>query len=180
MKKSAGNFAGIASIALMLTLPLFANGVTPLQIFYVVKQAFPEQEKVEVLISKEMFAEMEGSINRAAAHNHLKLQVFVVESPIGISDALSGLKPNSVLVLFESALMLNNTTKLYILSKCKEKQIAIVTSSKAYSDSGALIALIQDQTDKPTLVLNLKQNEHLKNRFTQELIEKIGFQDVIL
>ena len=141
MKKTLSSFVCI--YMLMLATRLFANGVSPLQLLYVVKQVFPDQEQVTVFISKGQFAELEEKINRAAAQSHLKVQVCVVESSSGIGSMLSSMERNSVLVLLESDLLLNSTTKLYILSKCKEKQIAIVTSSKTYSDSGALVAVIK-------------------------------------
>jgi ABC-type uncharacterized transport system substrate-binding protein len=168
------------ALVLLCTGKLFANGVSPMQLFFVLKQVFPEQSKAVIFITKDQFSELEEKINRAAAQNSLKLQVFIIESSAGIGSALNSMEQNSALVIFESDLLLSNTTKLYILSKCKEKQVAIITSSKNYSESGALLAVIKDQEDKPSLILNLKQNEHLKFVFTQELIDKIGFNEVIL
>jgi len=165
---------------LMLTAQVFADEVSPLQIFHLMKQVFPAQEKVAVFISDAQYTKLKDKINLAAMQNNVKAHVFIVESSGDIGTALNGLEKNSVLILFESRTLLNNTSKLYILSKCKEKQVPIVTTSKAYSDSGALVAVVKDQDDKLALTLNLKQNAHLKDLFTEELIAKIGFKDVIL
>jgi ABC-type uncharacterized transport system substrate-binding protein len=171
--------SSVCLAAMLLAVSLFADDIGPMQFFYVTKQLFPTHDKVAVFVSKSQFNELEEKIKLSAAQNNLKAHVFIVESTGDIGAALNTIESNSVLVLFESRMLLSNTTKLYILSKCKEKQIAIITSSKSYSDSGALVAVTKE-AEKLSLILNLKQNEHLKTVLTQDVIAKIGFNEVIL
>ncbi|RMF65746.1 MAG: hypothetical protein D6743_07530, partial [Calditrichaeota bacterium] len=86
---------------------------------------------------------------------------------------------NAVLVLFDSPEMSRNKSKLYILSKCKAKHIAIVTSSMDYAESGALLGIVKGADQKVKTILNLKHNGFLRNKFTDDLIARVGIEEVI-
>ena len=166
-------------IIFSLLKPLYANDATPAQFFYVIKNIFPDCEKIAIFVSKDKLAGLEKNIARSAKQFNLKPTVYVIESSSQIGGSISKLSNNSVLVIYCSKLLSKSSSKIYILSKCKKKQITLATTSKDYVNSGALLGLITSTENNLDLMANLKQNEHLKSRFTPELIQKIGFKEVI-
>jgi len=171
-------------ICIMLTLTLsipegFCGDVSALQFYYLVKQVFPETQKVTVLITKSDLEKQLKKIERASIQCKVKTEIFDVENSIEIGKAFKRIKPNEILIIFDNELFLNKKNKMYIMSKSKEKQILIVTSSKDYVNSGALLGYITED-GKKKIVVNLKLSTNLKDKFTDELIQKVGIKKVIM
>lgn len=157
----------------------FSKDITPLQLLFTVKQAFPDCKKLSILISKDLWAKQETNIARASAQNQIKATIYVVDSSSDIGSALRNIKEGSIMILFASGVLSKNKNRLYVLSKCKPKKIAIVTSSNDYAQSGALLGVVKDEKQKWKIVLNLKHNIYLKSKFTPEFIRTIGIKEVI-
>ena len=157
----------------------FSQDANPSQFFYIVKRIFPDIENVAVFISQESLGENKSMMDRAAAQNKVKAKIYIIESSTDVGTRIRELKENSVLVIFSSDVLMKKSTQLYILKNCKEKQISVFTSSRDYSELGALMGLIKSLDRKVDLVLNLKQNEHLKTKFTGDYVEEVGIQEVI-
>lgn len=174
---------GFYLMGLLLIFPVssyvFAQDANPSQFFYIVKNVFPEIEDVAVFISQESLEENKALMDRAAAQNKIKATIYLIETSTDVGDKIRELKDNSVLVIFSSDVLMKKSTQLYILKNCKDKRISVFTSSRDYSELGALMGLIKNEDKKVDLVLNLKQNEHLKTKFTGEYVEKVGIQEVI-
>ncbi len=165
-------------VLLTLSLPGTTAEVSALQLFYLVKQVFPAAEEVSVLIGKKDLDGALNGINRASAQFQLKVTVHDVSNAFDIGKAIKDIPDNAILVVFDSPVFEESKNKLYILSKSKDKQISIVTSSRSYIDSGALLGYINDGGEKK-IILNLKHSEHLRSQFTDEFIQKVGIAEVI-
>ena len=149
------------------------------QFFYMIKQLFPDINDVSVFLSEESLANQKTIMDRAAAQYKLKVKIFIIDTSIDVGKRIRELGENSVLVIFNSDVLMKKSTKLYILKNCKGKKIAIFTSSRDYSDLGALMGIIKNGNNSVDLVLNLKHNEHFKPKFTDAFIEKVGISEVI-
>ena len=175
----------IVILAVVLNIILSSNSsqageISALQLLYLVKQAFPEKEQVEVFINKDEYKEKETNIKVASAQMKFKINVHLIEQATDIGQAFGKIADNSLLVIFTAEVFNKSSARLYVLSKCKDKQVAIITTSKEYSDSGALLCVYKDENAQLKVVLNLKKNEHLKDRFTEEVIQKAGIQEVVM
>ena len=166
-------FCGGSSLAL-------AAEVTPLQLFFLVKQAFPEKTDVSVLITEEVYKSQEQKISRASAQMQLKVNIFIVAGPQDVGKALQKIQDEAVVIVFDGRSLVDQSTRLYVLSKCKDKQIALITTSPDYGESGALICLAPDESEGLKITLNLKKNINQKDRFNEELVQKLGVTEVVL
>lgn len=156
-----------------------AGKVPPLTFFFVVNKVFPELKEVSIFMTREALAENENKVNRAAATFNLKATIYLIESSTMIGQAIKQIPSNSLLVILSSGLLSQKSSILYILSKCKEKQILLITSSQEYSEAGALLGLVIDENQKTKLVVNLTHYENLRPKFSQELLQQQGiFADI--
>ena len=156
-----------------------AGDANATQFFYIVKKLFPEASEIAVFISPETLSEQKTMLDRAAAQNKVKATVYLIETSTDVGKRIRELKENSILVIFDSSVLLKKSTQLYVLKNCKEKQISVFTSSREYSDLGALLGIIKSSDSTVNLVLNLKQNEYLKPKFTDVFIKNTGIAEVI-
>ena len=157
----------------------FAGDANASQFFYIVKKLFPDATEIAVFISHESLSEQKTMLDRAAAQNKVKATIYLIETSTDVGKRIRELRENSILVIFNSSVLLKKSTQLYILKNCKEKQISVFTSSREYSDLGALLGIIKGSDNTVDLVLNLKQNEYLKPKFTDVLIQQVGIAEVI-
>jgi ABC-type uncharacterized transport system substrate-binding protein len=156
-----------------------ASDVSALQLLFTVKKVFPQADEVNVLVPSNFFSREEQSIKRASTQTGIQPVIFIIERNSDIGASIRKMGRNSVLIVYGEDLLSERNSKLYVLSKCREKRIALISSSKSYSDSGALLGVLQGADKKVGLVLNLKHNHHLAPHFTPELIAEIGFSQVI-
>ncbi len=163
----------------MLTHSIPAQEVSSFQYFFIIKQIFPETKEVAVFISKGLLEKQKDFINRACAQQNLTAKVYIVNDTGDIGRNLKKIGDGSILLLFPDELYHKKSNKLYILSKCKEKKISLITSQPEFSESGALVGIFKDKEKKADLVLNLKHSEHLNDKFTEEFVDQVGFSKVI-
>lgn len=152
-----------------------ANGT---QYLTMAKMAFQDAKAVSIFISEADLAKEQATINRAALQNKLQAKIFVIKSSIDVGKRMRELADNSLLVVYQSDVLSKKSTQLFILKKCKEKQISVITSSAEYSELGALIGLVKSGP-RFELVLNLKQNDWAAARFPADVIERLGISRVI-
>ncbi len=161
-------------------LTLFAgNNPTPLQMLFSIKKVFPEVKEVSVFISKGQLASEQEKITRAAAQTQLKVVLYPIDNASDIGSSIRQIPEKSFLVIFDSAVMDQNSSRLYILSKCKERGISLVTSSSAYTESGALLGVLSGQDQKTDLVVNLTHNEQFQSKFNPDYVQQTGITRVI-
>ncbi len=178
MKKFILILSGI--ILIYSNIILYAKEPSFTQLFYVTRQIFPEAEELIIFLSNEQLSAAKTKINRASAQSKFKSKVYIIENSTMIGQSVQKLPKQSILLIMSSDVLMKNSNKLYILSKCKEKQIAIISPTREYSESGALVGIISNaENNKLDLVLNLKHNEQFKSKFTAELIQKLDIQEVI-
>ena len=169
---------GITLAILITNTQVVAGGTSALKFFYLVKEFFPDKEHVDVFIAKhELDAQLEA-INRASVQMKVKVHVHPIENSIDIGSAIKKLNSGSALVIFDSDVFDDNKNKLYILSKAKEKQIAVFTASQSYSESGAFLGCIPDAGGSK-LILNFKYSDTLKGSYDDAFLEKVGISQVI-
>ena len=171
--------------ALIILLSIGLNGfviakdANASQFFFMVKRLFPAVKEVSVFISEERLNARKTMIERAAMQNKIRVKIFLIETSIDVGKRIRDLSENEVLVIFNSDVLLKKSTQLYILKNCKEKHIAVFTSSRIYSELGALLGIIKNGGGTTDLVLNLKHNEYLKPTFSEAFIEQAGITEVI-
>ncbi|MCK5147490.1 hypothetical protein KAR48_12105 [bacterium] len=142
------------------------------------KMAFQDAKEVIVFISEADLAKEKDIINRAALQNKLKVKIYLIANSIDVGKRMREIPSNSILVVYQSEVLRKKSTQLFILKKCKDKQIAVITSSNEYSELGALIGLVKTN-GRFELVLNLKQNSWAATRFPTDVIERLGIGRVI-
>ncbi|MBN2411536.1 hypothetical protein JXQ31_07570 [candidate division KSB1 bacterium] len=169
--------AGVLVLMLFFGGHLFAN-VTTTQYFYLVKQAFPNASEINIFITKSELAREKEKIDRATVQFKLKALIYEIDNSADIGKATKSLNENSILVIYDDNIFANNKNKLYILSKCKEKKISLVTASLDYIESGALLGYVEKDGAK-SIILNLTFYDHLKTEFNVEKIQKLGITEVI-
>ncbi len=167
---------------LMYLLPVWlfsvSNPSSP-KIFYVIKSLFPETQKVYVLIDQNSLPGEKENIARAAAQNKFKVTIFPVDLAADISKALREIPENSVVVVYNSEIFSNKSSKLFILKKSKEKKLALVACTEDYSRSGALVGIIPQASGKTKIVVNLKHSPAYQSKFTSDLVQQTGIAEVI-
>ncbi|HPG39994.1 MAG TPA: hypothetical protein PLP19_09510 [bacterium] len=162
---------------LLFSIPAFAK-VSSMQLFFLVKQAFPEASEVNIFISKANLAEEKDKIARATVQFQLKALIYDVDNAADIGNGTKKISDNSILIVYDDEVFANKTNKLYILSKCKEKKISLITSSMDYIQSGALLGYIEENSAKK-IILNITHYDYLKEKFTNDVVQKIGVAEVI-
>ena len=158
---------------------VIAADANPTQFFYIVKKLFPDVGEIAVFISPDALSAQKTMMDRAAAQNKIKAKIFIIETSTDVGKRIRELRENSVLVVFSSDILMKKSTQLYILKNCKEKQISVFTSSRDYSELGALMGVIKNESNTVELVLNLKNNEYLKPKFSDTFIQQAGIGEVI-
>ena len=171
----------VQTITILLLLLQFglAEGPSFLQYFYTVKNILPETKNIGVFISEESYKTQEQQIKRASAQTGIKALVFIIKNARSIGKSIKQLNTNDALVIYDSPVLEKKSSRLFILSKTKDKKIPIITASKEYSDSGALICLGKDENNRTQIILNLKQTEYLASKFTDESLQKLRISKII-
>lgn len=165
-------------IAAAVTPGLRADDANATQFLTIAKQAFGNVGEVAIFISESDLSSEKAIIDRAAAQNGLNVKLYIIKSSIDVNTYLKEIADNSVLVIYQSDVLSKKSTILYILSRCKKKQVALITSSSEYSELGALLGLVRENK-RFKIVLNLKQNEWLKSEFSEDRQLQLGVSEVI-
>ncbi|MEJ2635085.1 MAG: ABC transporter substrate binding protein [Calditrichia bacterium] len=156
-----------------------ANSPTPLQIFFLVKKIFPEIKEVSVLVTKDLLETEKTRVTRAAAQTQMKVVLYPVENATDIGTSFKEINDKSFVVIYDTDILSQKSNKLYILSKCKEKRIPLITTSPEYTESGALIGILAEGNDKTDVVVNLKHSDSFQSKFTSDFIRQAGISRVI-
>jgi len=167
-------------LALVLSTQMcLANQPSPLQVFYSIKKILPEAKKVGVFIPEELFKAEETKIARASKQMGMEVKVYLIKDTKSIGKNMKNLKDIDILVVYNDPVMTAKSSMMFILSKCKDKEIPIISSSEDYSKAGALIFLGRDDNNKIYYVLNLKHTAYLAAKFDDASIEKLGIAKLI-
>ncbi len=163
------SFAGIA----------FADKVSALQYFFIVKKVFPDISEVTIFINAADEPTERPKITKAAAQMQLKVKLFLIESQKDIGANIQNIPNDGVLIVYQSDVLMNATSRMFVLSKAKEKNISVVTSSREYSQNGALLGLVKGADNKLEVLLNLKHSQSLATRFTEAFNAEIGVKQTL-
>ncbi len=157
----------------------FAKEPSFLQYFYSVKNILPETKNIALFIPQSIFEAQEIKIRRAAKQMGIKAKVFLISDTRSIGKSMKELKDVDILLVYNAPVLVKKNSRLFVLSKCKDKKITIISSSRDYMDSGAFIYIGKDENKKTKIVLNLKQTDYLAARFTDESTKKMGIAQLI-
>ena len=158
----------------------FGRNATAAQYLYMVNKVVPEKTEVAVFMSKDMVDHEKQKLERAAATFKLKVTIYVIESQRTIGESLKSLNENTALVVYDTPLLADKSSKMFIISKCKEKNIPIISPSEDYAKAGALVGIIVDESFKMSrLLINLSNYSEIVPKFTEEFTLALGVTELI-
>ena len=172
----------VSLLLLGLVVPMICfaqGGPSPLQMVFVLKKVFPEVKDVYVFLDKNKVESVKSKFNQAGIANSVKIKLHPIDSAADIGKNIKLVPDNGTLIISDDEVLTNSKSKLYILSRCKEKNIKLITSSQDYVDSGALLGIMMDANKGIQTVVNLKHSPQLKTKFTSSFIEQAGIAAVI-
>lgn len=159
---------------------VFARNATAAQYLYMVNKILPEKQNVAVFMSKDMVEKEKIKLERAAATFKLKVTIYIIESPRNIGESIKSIDENTALVVYETPVLEDKSSKMFIISKCKEKNIPIVTPSAEYVKAGAFVGIIVDEKFKMSqLMVNLQNYSQFESKFTEEFSLALGVTEII-
>jgi len=166
---------------LLLILVSLASAAEPtfLQYLYSAKQVLPESENVGIFITQDQYDAGKDDINKACQRTSLKAQVFIVSDLKSIGKNMKAVKGVDLLLITQADVLNDKSSRLFLLSKSKDKKIPLISSSEEYSNSGALIGLLPGENGRSKIVLNVKHTPYLAARFTDEYNKKAGIKELI-
>ncbi len=156
-----------------------ANTISWSQYFFAIKQIFPDIKNVSVLLSEEAVQSQKKAISHSAAPFNVKVKLFPVKDTREIGNQLKMIEDGGVLIVLDDPMFMNKSSMFYILSKAKDKNISVVSSSQQYAEAGAFLTLIKDSSKKLKVVVNLRFKPELASKFTPELQQKLGVAEVL-
>lgn len=169
----------ILFVLLGLITSLSASEPTFLQYLYSAKQVLPESEQVGIFITQDQYDATKDDINKACQRTNFKAKVFIVSDMKSIGKNMKDVKKIDVLLITQADVLNEKSSRLFILSKSKDKKIPLISSSEDYSQSGALIGLLPGENGRSKIVLNVKHTPYLAARFTDEFNKKAGIKELI-
>ncbi len=168
-------------LLLVFLLAHFASAKEPtfLQYFFSIKKVLPSAKTVALFIPGDVYQAQQQKIARAAKQSNLKVEVFQVSDTRSIGQQMKLLKEVDILLVYNTPLLTQKSSIMFILSKSKDKQIPVISASQDYVKSGALIGLLHDENNRTELVLNLKHTPYLASHFTDDVLQKIRATQII-
>ena len=164
---------------ILLSIGINAQNVTPRQYFFIVKKIFPDTKEISVILDEKDLPNFKDDIAKAAGQAQVKAKIYPVSDFKSIGKSVNKVEKSGTLVVVPSPVLADKSSKLFILSKCKEKDIAVISESKDYSDSGALLGVFPQDGAKTKVVLNLKHSQDLLAKFTPDYAKQVGISEVI-
>ncbi len=171
-------------IFLMLTVFMQAGNVfaaqpTFLQYFFSVKKVLPDTKTIGIFLPESEFADQKAKIAKASKLTGIKSKIFLIDDMKSIGQSIQSLSGLDLLLVYDSPLLMKKTSRMFILSKCKAKNIPIITASEKYSKSGAFLGLLKGEKGHTKMVLNLKLTPQLASLFTEDYLKKTGIKEQI-
>jgi len=175
------NMRLVASVILLLTVgSSLAENATSAQYLYMVNKVLPEVKKAAVFMPPELVEAEKSKLQRAAAAFQIQVTIYPIESNRTIGENLKKVSDDEVLIVYDSPVLMEKSSRLYILKKCKERNIPVITSNEEYSKSGAFIGIIVDGEFKISqLLVNLQHYEQFASKFTEEFSLALGVTQII-
>ncbi len=158
---------------------VFAGQPTFLQYFFSIKKVLPDTKIVGVFLPESEYSAQKNKIALASQRSGIKSKVFLINDMKSIGKSMQELSGIDILLVYNNPLMMKKASRMFILSKCKDKSIPIITSSEKYSKSGALLGLLKGDDGHSKIVLNLKHSPKLASVFTDDYVKKAGIAERI-
>ncbi|HHM02471.1 MAG TPA: hypothetical protein ENJ15_05605 [Caldithrix abyssi] len=160
--------------------PLWAKNATAAQYLYMVNKVLPEKKNVSIFLPSELLSKEKPKIERAAATFGIKVKIFLIETARSLGEGFKQLKDDEVLIVYESDVTSVKSSRLFILKKCKERNIPVVTPMAEYSKAGAFLGIIvNDKFKMQDLLVNVQNYAQYAPKFTEEFNVAIGVTQVI-
>ncbi|RMH64986.1 MAG: hypothetical protein D6677_03490 [Calditrichaeota bacterium] len=159
---------------------LSAKNATAAQFLYMINKILPEKKNVTIFMSPDVLDKEKPKLERAAATFGMKVKIFLVENARSLGEGFKQVGDDNVLVVYENSVTSQKSSKLFILKKCKERNIPVVTPMASYSESGAFLGIIVDEKFKmKDLLVNVQNYAEYAPKFTEEFNMAVGVTQVI-
>lgn len=169
----------ITTILILCSIGINAQNVTPRQYFFIVKKIFPDTKEISVIIDEKQLDNFKDDIAKAASQAQVIVKIYPISDFKSIGKSVKKINKSGILVVIPCPVLTNKSSKLFILSKCKAKDVAVISESKDYSDSGALLGIFPQDGAKTKVVLNLKHSQDLLTKFTPDYAKQVGISEVL-
>ncbi len=164
----------------LLTSQVFARNATAAQYLYMVSKVIPEKKNVAVFMSKDIVEKEKIKLERAAATFGITATIYLIDTAKTIGASLKKLNGDEALVVYETPVLDEKSSKMFILSKCKEKSIPVISPSEEYAKAGAFIGIIVNEKFKMSkLMINLQNHADQSSKFTEEFNSSLGITQVL-
>lgn len=173
------NFFFILLVFLFWNNSIIAKDPTAMQTLFTVKQVFTDCSEVAIFISEAQYKEEEKSMQRASAITQIKPVIYYIKDAIEIGTNVRKLAEKIPLIIYNSDVISNSSTKMYILKNAKDKLIPVIALTNDYYISGGLLSLTINEEGKLEINANLKSNTEYASLFTPETIEKLKIVNII-
>jgi len=159
---------------------LFARNATASQYLYMISKVIPEKKNVSIFMSKDLVDKEKPKLERAAVTFGLTVKIYLIDNARTIGSSLKKIESDNALVVYGSPVLDEKTSKMFILSKCKEKGIPVVSSNEEYAKAGAFIGIIVNEKFKMSqLLINLQNHADQSSKFTEEFNLSLGITQVL-
>ena len=169
----------ILLVVLMSGFLYAGDEATPLQVLYCSTKIFPNAKQFAIFVESNQLDDYTTKIARATVQTKCKAQIFPIKNATDIGKYIKSLENGTHLIIFNSPVFEQSSSKLYILSKCKEKQIAVISTSEDYSNSGAVVGIYRGADGKLQTIVNLKHSKYLEAQFTDDFVAQAGITAVM-
>ena len=157
-----------------------AKNATAAQFLYMINKILPEKKNVTIFMAKDILEKEKPKLERAAATFGMKVKIFLIENARSLGEGFKQVSDNDVLVVYENSVTTQKNSRLFILKKCKERNIPVVTPMASYSQSGAFLGIIVDDKFKmKDLLVNVQNYAQYAPKFTEEFNVANGITQVI-
>lgn len=159
---------------------VFGKNATAAQYLYMINKVIPERKTVAVFMSEDLVNKEKPKLERAAATFGITVTIYLIDNARTIGGSIKKLSSDDALVVYETPVLKEKSSKMFILSKCKEKGIPVISSSMDYAKSGAFIGIIVNDKFKMTeLLINLQNHSDQSDKFTEEFNLSLGITQVL-
>ncbi len=168
-------------LLIIVTGSVSANDATASQYLYMVHKILPEQKNVAIFMSEEQALKEQKKLTRAAASFKLKVSIYLIADARDIGKNLKRIKDGEPLILYDSPALMSKSSRQFILTKCKEKNIPVFSASMEYVKSGAFVGIIMKDGSKKVdhVMVNLKNFNKYATTFTDKFNMALGISEVM-
>jgi len=166
-------------MVLAIVISAFGKDVTYLQFFYTIKNVFPDVKEVAIFLPQDLQEQEQSKIASASVKMGVTAKLYLITDVQSIGNNTKLLNQKSVVLIYNAPILAEKSNRDFIIKKCAEMQIPVVTSSQDFVQAGALIGLLPDENNKLKLIVNVQQYPQIASLFSAEFSQKVGVAEII-